>query len=283
MASESKRTRGRPRAFNRSGDATLIQSLDRAMEVLKVVAFGGGMSLSEIAEASDQSASTTYRVLLTLERHRIVEFDEPNQLWHVGLEAFRIGSTFLGRTSLVEQSRPLMRRIMAETRETANLAILDRGEVVFLNQVETHEPIRAFFRPGTRGPAHASGVGKALLAFLGEQQLDDLIARQGLAAFTQNTITDEASLQAELARIRTRGWSVDNEERTEGMRCIAAAIFDAHGDAVAGISISGPSVRIVPEKDRQFGRLIADTALQITRAIGGRPPASAAPVGTTSG
>ena len=160
------RARGRPRAFNSRTEANLVQSLDRALVVLKTVAGGGGLSLTEIAERAGQSPSTAYRLLLTLQSHDIVEFDEQAQLWHTGIEAFRIGSSFLGRTRLVEQARPVMQRLMAATGETANLAIIDRDEVVFVAQVETHEPIRAFFRPGTRGPVHASGIGKALLAFL---------------------------------------------------------------------------------------------------------------------
>ena len=95
----------------------------------------------------------------------MVEVQPATQLWFVGQEAFRIGSAFLGRTSLVEQARGVMHALMAETGETANLAIADGGQVIFISQVETHEPIRAFFRPGTRGPIHASGIGKALLAY----------------------------------------------------------------------------------------------------------------------
>ena len=125
--------------------------------ILKVLAEGEGMSLTELAEASGQAPATVYRVLSTFEAHGIVEVQPATQLWFVGQEAFRIGSAFLGRTSLVEQARGVMHALMAETGETANLAIADGGQVVFISQVETHEPIRAFFRPGTRGPIHASG------------------------------------------------------------------------------------------------------------------------------
>lgn len=264
------RARGRPRAFNSKAEASLVQSLDRALVVLKTVAAGGGLSLTEIAERAEQSPSTAYRLLLTLEKHDIVEFDEQAQLWHTGIEAFRIGSSFLGRTPLVEQARPVMQRLMAATGETANLAIIDRDEVVFVAQVETHEPIRAFFRPGTRGPVHASGIGKALLAFLPEDKAAALIDRRRLDAFTPGTITDPQALRSELRRTRERGWSVDDEERTLGMRCIASAIFDQFGDAIAGVSLSGPTVRVGAGRDEEFGRLVSAAAAEITRAIGGR-------------
>lgn len=266
-----KRARGRPKAFNPSPEQTTVQALDRALRILKVVAEGEGMSLTEVAEASDQAPATVYRALSTLEAHGVVEVQPATQLWFIGQEAFRIGSAFLGRTSLVEEARLVMRELMAATGETANLAIADGGEVVFLSQVETHQPIRAFFRPGTRGPIHASGIGKALLAWYPETAVARIVAKQGLAAFTPRTITDLGRLAAEMAETRARGWAVDDEERTEGMRCIAAPIFNEFREAVAGVSVSGPSVRM----DRQgeaLGPLVRAAADRITRATGGTSP-----------
>lgn len=274
MASEIVRARGRPRSFHDTSQGTMIRSLERAMGVLKVVAAGSGRSLSEIAAASDQSPSTAYRILITLEKQGIVQFDEPQQLWQVGLEAFRIGSSFLGRTQIVERSRPVMQRMMAAAGETANLAIVDQGDVVFVSQVETHEPIRAFFRPGTRGPVHASGIGKALLAFLPEAQVETILEMCPLETFTPNTIVARHALVEEMERVRARGWSIDDEERTLGMRCIAAPIFNQFGEAVAGVSISGPSVRVAPERDARYGALVRESAREITAAIGGSAPAA---------
>lgn len=263
------RARGRPRAFYDKSETNYIRALERAVKVLKTVSEAEGLSLTEIAERSGESASTTYRALLTMEKDGLVEFVENGQLWYVGVEAFRIGNAFLRRTSIVERSRPVMQRVMAETNETANLAVIDRTEVVFVSQVETHQPIRAFFRPGTRGPIHSSGIGKALLAFMSSEQIEKLINETTLSAFTEKTITHKAVLYEELAVIRQRGWSIDNEERTDGMRCIAAPIFSASGEAIAGISISGPSVRVNPEKDEEFGQLINRAATEITESIGG--------------
>lgn len=277
MKSPIARTRGRPRSFNNTGENTLIQSLDRALNTLKIVADGDGLSLTELSHLSQQSPSTVYRALLTFQKHRMVDFDEAGQLWHIGMEAFRIGSAVLGRTGIVEESRPVMQHIMATTGETANLAIIDQSEVVFISQVETHEPIRAFFHPGTRGPIYASGIGKALLAFFPKIQLDRLIKEQAFDAFTENTIVEPDALLEQLAMIRDRGWAVDDEERTIGMRCIAAPIFNPFGEAAAGISISGPSVRMTPNRDSEFGTLIKQAADRITLAIGGRPVAEPSP------
>ncbi len=271
MEAGLKRTRGRPRAFSPNPEQTTIQALDRAVAILKVLADGEGMSLTELAEASGQAPATVYRVLSTFEAQGMVEVQAATQLWFVGQEAFRIGSAFLGRTSLVEQARTVMRELMSATGETANLAIADGGQVVFISQVETHEPIRAFFRPGTRGPIHASGIGKALLAFQPPEAIARIVREQGLAAFTAQTITDPARLAEELVAIRVRGWAVDDEERTEGMRCVAAPIFNEFREATAGVSVSGPIGRMARSGDA-LGAKVREAADRITRAIGGTAP-----------
>ena len=272
MDGVEKRSRGRPKAFHPNPEQTTVQALDRAIGVLKVLAGGEGMSLTELAEASGQAPATVYRVLSTFQAHGMVEVQPATQLWFIGQEAFRIGSVFLGRTSLVEQARVVMRELMVDTGETANLAISDGGQVVFLSQVETHEPIRAFFRPGTRGPIHASGIGKALLAYEPVTRVARIVRDQGLPAFTERTITDPERLAGELAAIRAQGWAVDDEEHTEGMRCIAAPIFNEFREAVAGVSISGPVVRMNRERGRDFGARVREAADRITEAIGGTAP-----------
>lgn len=266
------RARGRPKAFHDKTQNATIRSLDRALSVLKTVSDGSGMSLTEIADATQESPATIYRILTTLRLHAMVEFVEANQLWHVGSGAFRIGSNFLRRTHLAEQSRQFMERLMVQSGETANLAIIDQGEVIFISQVETSEPIRAFFPPGTRSAVHASGIGKAILSFRSSLKMNSLLNGQPLEAFTSHTIVKEEQLREELARSRIRGWAVDDEERTPGMRCIAAPIFNRFEEAVAGISISGPTVRMTKDRDAEFGMLVRQAADEITRATGGTCP-----------
>jgi IclR family acetate operon transcriptional repressor len=272
MDAPHKRARGRPRAFNADPEAGTVQSLDRALAILKVLASGEGMSLTELAEAAGQAPATVYRALQTFAAHGMAVQEPASQLWAVGPEAFRIGAAFLTRTSLVEQARPVLRALMAESDETANLAIADGAEVVFLSQVETPQPIRAFFRLGARGPIHASGIGKALLAFGPEARLERLLRGAPLAAFTARTLVEPAALRADLAVARARGWAIDDEERTEGMRCIAAPIFNEHREAVAGVSVSGPTLRVTAERAGALGGLVRAAADRVTAAMGGSAP-----------
>jgi IclR family transcriptional regulator, acetate operon repressor len=266
------RTRGRPRAFNPKPEQTTVQALDRALTILKTLAGAEGLSLTELAEASGQSTATVYRVLCTYQSHGYVELDPRRQLWFVGSEAFRIGSTFLGRTNLVERGRPILRELMVATGETANLAIPDGADVVFVSQVETHEPIRAFFRPGTRSAFHASGIGKAVMAHYPPQRISAILKDRGLRSFTPSTLTDPSAFMEELAAVRRRGWAMDDEEHTLGMRCMAAAIFNDLGEPVGGLSVSGPASRVTRERAVAFAAVVVDAARRVTTAIGGRPP-----------
>jgi IclR family acetate operon transcriptional repressor len=268
-----RRPRGRPRAFHDKTDQNTIQSLDRAMVILDRLAASGGMTLSEIATALDQSPATAYRVLTTLAGRAIVEQDPLQQTWHVGAGAFRIGSAFLRRTNLVERARPVMRALMEATGETANLGVEQGDMVLFVSQVETHESIRAFFPPGTRSPMHASGIGKALLAQLPEPRVRAIAAR-GLPRFTGHTLTGPEALLADLAAIRARGYAVDDEEKNDGMRCVAAAIFNATGEAAAGISISGPAARVTPARLATLGAEVRRAADSLSAALGAEPRAA---------
>lgn len=264
-----KRQRGRPRAFNGPAEGNSVQSLDRALRILAIVAGGSGLSLSEIAEASGIAASTAYRMLTTLENHGMVEFDQSDQLWSIGVETYRMGASFLRRRKLVDRARTLMQELMEKTGETANLGLAEDDCVVFVSQVETHQTIRAFFRPGTRTAFHASGIGKAVLAHLDSDRVSAIAGKSGLEAYTDKTLANLPALQGNLAEIRARGWSVDDEERNMGMRCVAAAIFNEFGEPIGGISISGPTVRVTQERAAQIGPIVKDAAAQLTAMIGG--------------
>ncbi len=181
-------------------------------------------------------------MLTTLASHGMVEFDQETQLWSVGVETYRIGSAFLRRRKLVDRARAVMQELMETTGETANLGVAEDDCVVFVSQVETHQAIRAFFRPGTRSPFHASGIGKAILSPSASERIGAIVRKAGLMAYTAKTLSDHAALARDLAESQARGFAVDDEERNEGMRCVAAAIFNEFGEPMAGISVSGPTV-----------------------------------------
>lgn len=268
----AKRPRGRPRTGSGDPQGGTVQALDRGLTLLAVLAKDGKGTLSDLAMRVGMPPSSVYRLLTTLQGHGLVDFDEAAQEWMVGIEAFRIGSAFAHRTNVIDAAREAMRGLMHDTGETANLAIADDGDVVFMSQVETHNPIRAFFRPGTRGFMHASGIGKALLSELSREDVERILQKKGLPEFTAATLTTPAELFEDLDNSRERGWAFDDEERYDGMRCVAAPIFNAHGEAIAGISVSGPTVRFPDQSVSELGIRVRNAAADVTRLVGGTSP-----------
>ena len=264
------RPRGRPRAFDDRTAQNTIKAVDRAMHVLAALSRLEDATLSGLAHAAGDPAASVYRVLVTLQAHEIVAFDAADQTWHVGPGAFQIGSAFLRRTSLTEQARAPMRSLMEATGETANLGIRVEHEVLFVGQIETHAPIRAFFPPGTRADLHASGIGKVLLASLAPARRAALL-RDPLPRYTPATLARPAALAAELDRVAARGFALDDEERNEGMRCIAAPVRDVHDEVVAGLSISGPTSRITPARTEAIAAEVMAAAEALSQRLGARP------------
>ena len=275
-----KRSRGRPRSIWNDKPVATVQALDRAMTLLTALAAEDKITLTELSLRVGMSPSTAHRLLTTLQQHGVTDFDETTQNWMVGVEAFRIGASFARRTQVAEAGREVMRALMTDTGETANMGIADQGDVVFISQVETSNPIRAFFRPGTRAHMHASGIGKALMAEFSRADVEKIMQRKGLPAFTPKTLVASERLLADLATIRERRWSLDDEENNLGMRCLAAAIFNEFGEPVAGVSISGPTVRLEDERLAELGPRVRRAAEEITALIGGTVPGRHEPSAT---
>ncbi len=271
MADGGARRRGRPRSESGAAQTPTVQALDRGLALLSGLARRERATLTELALALGMPASSVHRLLATLQRHGLVAFDEAAQHWRIGVEAFRIGSVFLTRANVVDAAREPMRRLVEATGETANLAIADGAEMVFVSQIETSHPIRAFFRPGARGPMHASGAGKALLAALPWAEVERLLTGAGLPEYTERTLTTPQALRAALETVRAQGWALDDEERHLGMRCVAAVVRGPGGEASAGLSVSGPAARLPDARLGELGQIVRRAADEISRLIGAPP------------
>ncbi len=250
-----------------------VQSLVRALTIVnRLAAAAEGVTLTEVAQQVGLSPSTAHRLLTTLEQERYVHFDAEQRLWSVGVQAFVAGCAFLKTRSLVATARPHMRALMEESEETANLAVEDQFEAVYLAQVECRQMVRAFARPGARVPLHCSGVGKALLSAMPDSGLAKVLHRQGLPQITVKTIHTTAALRENLARARERGYVVDDEEYAVGLRCVAAVIFNENAEAVAAVSFLGPMARIPDDRIPLLGDLVRRKADAITAQLGGTLP-----------
>ncbi len=264
-----KRKRGRPRSTAVKTDPSPVQALDRGLSILLELAKQQGATLSDLARQVSMPPSTAHRFLATLQKHGFVDFSPHVQQWSVGIGAFRVGNAYLNRTNLVEAAQAPMRQLMEETGETANLGVADNGFIVFISQIETQNPIRAMFRAGTRSQMHASGIGKAMLAYMPKEAALKLINANGLPEFTPHTLTSVDRIFNDLELTKNRGWAFDNEERYSGMRCIASAIFDRQGTPIAGVSVSGPAARFTDERIERIGHSVTAVAKQITEITTG--------------
>ena len=276
MSDVKRRTAGRPSGANKTGSSGHSQSLVRGLKLLEYLSLSpGGLALSELAEMAELAPSTTHRLLQALQSQGFVGQENEQGLWRIDVKAFRIGNSFLEARDVVAQSRPFLRRLTAETGETANLGIRDGATAVFLAQHESPQMMRMITRLGARAPLHASGVGKALLAWMAEDDRKQLLAHHELAQVTASTLATAAALQQEIAQIRNQGFACDREEHAIGLHCVAACIHDQHGQPLAAISVSGPVARIPEPRLPALGELVKATAAEVTAQLGGQVPASA--------
>ncbi|WP_343039143.1 IclR family transcriptional regulator [Propylenella binzhouense] len=250
-----------------------MQSLDRAISILEAVAAADGVSLSEIARRTGYPVSTVHRLLATLQNRGLASHDPATGLWMVGVGLFRLGSAYLRIRKLPEIARPIIREVLEAVDETVNVTVVDGDEIVCVAQAESHAAVRAFFRLGRRLPFHASAAGKAVLAASSPERQAQLVERLELETFTPNTAHSRKKLMKRLAETTSRGYAIDDEEHTPGMRCVAAAILDEWGEPVGAVSISAPSVRMPAERIESLGAVARETAARLTTLYSGREPA----------
>jgi IclR family acetate operon transcriptional repressor len=256
-----------------AGKSGAVQSVDRAMLLLEALGEDEeGYRLTDLAIRTGLSPSTAHRLLTTLEKRRFVEFNPSDNMWHVGRQAFAIGSTFVRRRNFVAPALPFLRRLRDLTHETANLGIVEEGEVVVLTQVESREIMRAITRVGGRAPMVTSGIGKAILATYPDQDVVAIIQRHGMKRLTPKSMVRAGALRDALDLVRRDGYAVDDQEFLMGLRCVAAVVYNDQAEALAAISVSGLASRVPPERVPELGRLVRETARDLTLALGGRLP-----------
>lgn len=249
-----------------------VQSVDRALVLLEELARDDrGRRLTDLSRQTGLSLTTVHRLLTTLEQRRFVQFSAMDNAWHIGLQAFAVGSSFTRERNFVAPALPFLRRLRDQTRETANLGVVEDSEVVLVNQVQSREIIRAISEVGGRSPMTSSGMGKVFLASYTREEVDAVIRRHGMPRATKTTLTCREALQTQLSKARDDGYAVDDEEHTPGLRCVAAPVYDDKADVICAVSISGLRMRMTPERLPALGRLIAKTASDITAVLGGRP------------
>jgi DNA-binding IclR family transcriptional regulator len=243
------------------------RSVDRAIDVLEVLAREGTASVTDVAVELGVHKSTASRLLAALETRDLVAQDGERGKYRLGFGIVRLAGAATERLDLVEQSRPVTRELAATVGETVNIARLEAGAAVNVDQVRGPAAVTTYDWVGQRTPLHATSSGKVLLAHLDDAARDRILA-EPLARLTPATITDPAVLRRQLEAVRTAGWASTSEELEAGLNAVAAPIRGHDGAVVAAVSISGPSYRLTQDRVPEVAAAVVAAAAEIGRRLG---------------
>jgi DNA-binding IclR family transcriptional regulator len=245
-----------------------LSIVDRALGVLQHLArHPGEHGVRALSAALDLSPSTVHRLLESLVRSGFVRQNPATEKYTVGAQAVQLGIAALSSFDITAVAPPCLRALVAETGESAFLAVLDDGEVVYLFKEEGSRAIRTTARLGSRRPAHCTALGKSFLATMPPAEARAILERKGMPRLTDHTITSLPAMWQELAAVRTRGYAVDREEVELGLICLAAPIRDYSGQTVAAVSMAGPLERMQPN-EAYYGQRISAAAQEISQLLG---------------
>ena len=250
-----------------------MKSLLKAIATIDAVADAGSAGIREISSMTGFPPSTIHRIVSTLMAKNYLRQDRYTKRYSLSFRFLELGSQVRKQFNLVSIARPHLERLMAEAKESVNLAVQDGDSVVYLDCVQSdYSMLQLFTNPGARVPLYATAVGKMFLSRMPESDLNAYLKRTRLTLKTPYTRIEASQIIEDLKQIRRQGYSLDDEEMEEGVRCVAALIYDHNEEPVGAISISGASMRIAPANVSYFGELIRNCAGAISRELGYHRP-----------
>jgi DNA-binding IclR family transcriptional regulator len=247
-----------------------VQSVDRALSVLSILARLGEAGVTEIAGELGVHKSTAFRLVTTLEAHDLVQQTEDRGKYRLGMGLVRLAGASTARLDVVQEARPVCRRLAAECGETVNVAVLAHHSALYVDQVAGGSGLQSHNWVGQHIPLHATSNGKVLLCELSRADIDSLVER--LPAYTDRTITRRSALHRELALVREQGYALATDELEVGLTAIAAPLRSAHGDVVASMSVSGPSLRFPDARVEALVPVVVAAAEEFSQRLGWLQP-----------
>jgi IclR family acetate operon transcriptional repressor len=250
------------------GHTSVSTTVAKAITILDILGTNAedGISLSELCSQIKIPKSTVHRFLVTLQELGLAE-RKSNDRYYLGTRIIEIAGSYLLKSDLRNDSQLILDELAEITGETVHLAVPSGTEVVYIAKVESKHALSMYSYIGARLPMHCTALGKAILAFSSERHLHAVVI-EPLATRTPNTIVSMQALENELARIRSSGYAVDNEENEVGIRCVGAPIFDYLTKPIGAISISAPCDRMDDERCNSLGLLVRQAAQKVSRRKG---------------
>lgn len=246
--------------------ASSVQSVDRALTILETLARSGEAGVTDLAAALEVHKSTAFRLVATLESHGLVEQIDGRGKYRLGIGLLRLAGATTARLDVVQEARPISRKLAADTGETVNVSVLADRSALYLDQVAGSSALQSHNWVGQHIPLHATANGKVLLLALDDDQQGEMLGR--LQAYTDSTITTRDKLRKELAQVREQGYAVAVDELEVGLAAIAAPIHNAHGDVIASMSVSGPTFRLTEARIDEIIPPLVDAAAEVSHRLG---------------
>ncbi len=248
-----------------------IKSLGKVLHVLECFSrTERDLGLAEIASRTGLPKATAHRLLASLKSIGFIDQDHGGDRYRLGMKLFELGSVVLANMELPREAQPFVDRLAAMTGAAVHLCVFDGAQAVFIDRRRADTATRNTLTLLEGAPVHCTAVGKAILAFQPRRAVERVIG-EGLTAFTAATLTTPEALLADLALIRERGWSLDDEEHQPGTRCVGAPIRNGAGQVIAAISASGTPDLLPAGKDEAHGRLVMGIAGELSRRLGHAP------------
>jgi DNA-binding IclR family transcriptional regulator len=245
-----------------------ITALQRGLQILEMFSQSeGGMSASQVAKQSGLPVSTVHRFLVNLESAGYLNCSDTG-IFHLGIACFSLGQAARGQLDIRRLSLPYLQALNVQTRETIHLTVRFGLSAVYVEKLDSPEPLRIFSRIGAAVPLHCTGVGKAILAYMPQDEFAKILPQIEFKRLTANSIGNSQELETQLQKVRRNGHAFDLEENEPHIRCVAAPIWDHMGAVNASLSITGPAVRMSHARLRQLAPLVQEAGWRISRELG---------------
>ena len=239
------------------------------MQVVELIAQNPqGLTIQEMVNALNHSKTSVYRIVCSLEELGYLLKNEETNSFTITKKLFKVGLSSLGTTTILEHAYEPMRRLRDELRETVVLGTLMGTRIIILEQVIGSHHFSFILKPGVGVCIHASAPGKAMMAYLGEEERTEILSKIEFTPFTDKTIRNAEEYLKELEQVRGCGYGLDMGEELTGVRCIGAPVFNQAGKAVATIWITGPAERISDEAIKSYGQHVVSCAMKISEKMG---------------
>lgn len=244
-----------------------IRSFAKGMRVLELLSDNEALTVTRVAKLMNVNRATSHRFLSTLKELGYVDKDDSSR-YYLTTKVIELGMRVLDRFEIRKIAHPFLQELSAKFNETINLGYFNGEEVLTIDKIDSTEILRMDAGIGGREPAYCTSLGKAILAFLPENQLEGYLQRTELTPFTPNTVVSIEKLKSELNHIKENGYAIDDEELSVGLRCVGAPLFSHSGQGLYAISISGPSIRMGSKRMAEMQRELSKICENLSGKLG---------------